>query len=434
MNGKDNGCSEVYFYLGEVMKKVILIFLFVISSVVTLFAQPRSFSSAYDEYIPYCYRSPSGWKWIREHDFDRRNMQDSLRKYTSGATFHTLICPWWLEDLYHPDNVAGRCKRIGYVGYVLNPLTGKPFLTNGWNDPGLLDSAFQDIPLDLVVYCRGGEAFDYFLESEEAQLNFLHTVFDPGTGMINKLHHGRRPGGIHFYLPDLSFRRKYAFVQFIRAVSMVIDHYCVDGVRPYENEKCMLYCTFDTTARKELPYLSVIMELADTVFLGTYNEYGVPGQSTVAFDYKNNPSPVVLQVYNFLLLFSLRLSDVDVEKGCCGDIDQLAKSDYYDENWRVYFLADIGLVLLLVVLVVLYMTHSPFYMFAYRYRAYIIPVIITIITEILIVFLYMAEALSLQEVFFSLEDNTHLYLLALPLLFILIHIAFKTLGKQERLP
>lgn len=79
----------------------------------------------------------------------------------------------------------------------------------------LLDDAWADIPLDLVVYCRGGAAFDYFLRSDSSRMNFIRAVFDPQTGLINQLHSGRRAAGLHFYLPDFSFREKRAFMQFV---------------------------------------------------------------------------------------------------------------------------------------------------------------------------------------------------------------------------
>ena len=69
-----------------------------------------------------------------------------------------------------------------------------------------------------------------------------------------------------------------------------------------------------------------------------------------------------------------------------------------------------------------------------RYRSFIIPVLITLVTEIIIVFLYMVEALSPNELLFSLDEGTHLYLLALPLLFIVLHIGLKMLGGRRELP
>lgn len=396
-------------------------------------AQDRSFNDGYDGYGPYGYRTAEEWQYIREVTFRRRGLEDSLKVTTFRRTFENVICPWWMEDLYSPEVIRGQIRRLGYVGYVLNPLTGLPLLTNSWRDSVLLDGAWADIPLDLVVYCRGGAAFDYFLKSDSSRMNFIRAVFDPQTGLINQLHSGRRAAGLHFYLPDFSFREKRAFMQFVRSVSMVIDHYCKDNIRPYAGDKCWLTFTFAPTATRELNYLSGIIGLVDEVQFTAYNEFGFPVAAPQVYTYRNDPTPVLHQSFDQLYLFSFRQL-ADVENGCYDDLQLLAHAEYSGHHWRIYFLSDVVLFLVLIALVILYNLSSPFYMLVGRFKWLIAPVIITLITEIMIIFLYMIEALSNVQLFFDLDWSTHLYLLVLPVLFILIYLGLKMSGRNKQLP
>lgn len=396
--------------------------------------QGRTFTDGYDDYSPYYYRTREEWKLIRERVFECQGEKDSLRLNTLGRVLPNVICPWWAEDLYCPEVLKGRVLRLGYVGYVLNPLTGLPSLMNSWNDPILPDSALGDVPLDLVVYCRGGEAFDYFLRTDSARMNFLRKVFDGKGGMINRLHGGRRVSGIHFYLPDFSFREKRAFMQFVRSVSMVIDCYCVDGVRPYEGEKCRLIFTFSPQARRELDFLSGVIRLADEVYLAEYDEYGIPYTPVMRYTGANDPTPVLRRVVNQFYLFSFRTEGGVAEEECCSDLGLLSRAEYSEHNWRFYFFVGVGLFLGLLVLAVLYFLYSPFYILANRFRSLIVPVVITLMTESGIVFLYMVEALSGDCLFFDFDDGTHLWLLALPVIFIFLYVVLSLSARRRELP
>lgn len=397
-------------------------------------AQDRSFNAGYDDYGPYGYRTFQEWRSIREIMFRRTGLEDTLRLRTLGKSVDLFICPWWLEDLYRPDVIRAKFRRLGYPGYVLNPLSGLPSLTNSWNAAVLTDSAWADVPVDLVVYCRGADAFDYFLRSDSSRMNFLRAVFDPDRGLVNTLHAGRRPAGVHFYLPDFSFREKRAFMQFVRSVSMVIDNFCIEGIRPYEGDHCRLTFTFSSGAKEHLNYLSGVIAMADEVHFADYDEYGFPLRQPEVYTRHNDPTPLLYQVLDQFYLFSLHGSVEAVENGCCSDLQLLAQAEYSVYHWRWYFLLDVLLTLAVIVLVVLYNFCSPFYMLAGHYRWLVAPVMITLVTEILIVCLYMVEALSKTQLFFDMSRNTHLFLLALPVLFILIYMALKISGGHKQLP
>lgn len=402
-------------------------------------AHEGSFREGQDEFRPYGFVPAERWNRVREKYAGERNFRDSLLLSLGKRKNTTLICPWWLEDLYGDPWVAGCCRDgIGYCGYVLDPLTGMPALTNEWKsrqDGCLLNTpVWQKIPYDLVVYCRGGEAFDHFLKNSEAMLNFLHRVFDWSDGMINQTHQGKRPRGLHFYLPDFSFREKKEFTQFIKSVSIIIDSLRLEnGSRPYEGDQCMLYVTFGTAAWEEADFLSGITVFVDEVRFVDYDAYGVPFRVLQPLNAGNDPASFFTKLWNQFYLFHLGKYR-RAEEGEYSSVDFWAQADYDDFQWQTYFFLEIVLWVFFIVLMLLYNFYSPFYMLAERNRWVIVPVIITFMTEAVILFIYVVEAISKDEILFNMQGYQHLWLLGLPLVFILLYVVFRMWGENKQLP
>lgn len=419
------------------MKK--LLFFVVLSVTIQVAAaQGRSFQEGFDEFRPYGYQRMWRWEQLRSEYCSGREFRDSLFQALNMRKSSYLICPWWLEDLYCDPLVAAVCRGgIGYVGYVLDPLTGTPELTNEWNNDtrnGILnDSMYRNIPYDLVVYCRTGEAFDRFLLSERARLNFLQKVFEWPDGLINRKHLNKKPRGINLFLPDLSFREKRAFTQFMKSVSMVIDSLCTGGVYPYAGKNCMLYITLPTQGLEEMNFLSGITKFVDNIYFADYNEYGVAVATAGTLTSNNDPTQLTVKLFNEFYLFNLSNKSREGE-GCCNDIVALAQADYDIFQWKKYFYLDIVLGFTLLALVILYNLHSPFYILVDRNRWLIAPVIITLVTEIIIVFLYMLEAISKDILLFDMNGTGHYWLLALPLVFILLNVLLRLVNQRKIIP
>lgn len=419
------------------MKK--LLFFVVLSVTIQVAAaQGRSFQEGFDEFRPYGYQRMWRWEQLRSEYCSGREFRDSLFQALNMRKSSYLICPWWLEDLYCDPLVAAVCRGgIGYVGYVLDPLAGTPELTNEWNNDtrnGILnDSIYRNIPYDLVVYCRTGEAFDRFLLSESARLNFLQKVFEWPDGLINRKHLNKKPRGINLFLPDLSFREKRAFTQFMKSVSMVIDSLCTGGVYPYAGKNCMLYITLPTRGLEEMNFLSGITKFVDNIYFADYNEYGVAVATAGTLTSSNDPTQLSVKLFNEFYLFNLS-NKSRAGEGCCNDIVALAQADYDIFQWKKYFYLDIVLGFTLLALVILYNLHSPFYILVDRNRWLIAPVIITLVTEIIIVFLYMLEAISKDILLFDMNGMGHYWLLALPLVFILLNVLLRLVNQRKIIP
>ena len=292
---------------------------------------------------------------------------------------------------------------------------------------------YRNIPYDLVVYCRTGESFDRFLLSERARLNFLQKVFEWPDGLINRKHLNKKPRGINLFLPDLSFREKRAFTQFMKSVSMVIDSLCTGGVYPYAGKNCMLYITLPTQGLEEMNFLSGITKFVDNIYFADYNEYGVAVATAGTLTSSNDPTQLTVKLFNEFYLFNLS-NKSRAGEGCCNDIVALAQADYDIFQWKKYFYLDIVLGFTLLALVILYNLHSPFYILVDRNRWLIAPVIITLVTEIIIVFLYMLEAISKDILLFDMNGTGHYWLLALPLVFILLNVLLRLVNQRKIIP
>lgn len=412
----------------------VLIALFLVSA--NLSAQERTFSEGYDAFRAYGYQPQWRWEQVRSVYTPGVNYTDSVRNRMEGKVFPYLICPWWLEDLYCDSLVdASIGGRAGYVGYVLDPWSGAPELINEWNNVAAFTfpnrTRENDTPLDLVVYCRDGRALDCFLQSEKARLNFLHHVFEWPDGMINRSFRGRRTAGINFYLPDMTFREKRAFTYFIRSVSMVIDSLKTDeGRSPYMGDSCMLYVTLGTEARREENFLSGIAVFVDNIYFTDFNEYGIPVKSAGTLNTQNDQTMLPVRLFNQFYLFDLK----DRPPFSGTDIKRLSEAQYNILVWKQYFYIDVFLVVLFIVLLILYYSSGRFYNIADRYRILIMPVITIFVTEIFILFLYMLESMSVYTLLISMDSRTHYFLLALPLFFILINIAFRLMNERRQLP
>lgn len=420
------------------MKRLVffMMILFVVQAVA---AGERSFGQGYDEFRPYGYQRMWRWEQIRKVYSGKQDYRPALLRSIAERKSPYLICPWWLEDLYCDSLVASECRQgIGYVGYVLDAVSGAPELTNEWNNDskdGILnDPMYKDVPYDLVVYCRNGRAFDQFLLSESARLNFLRQVFEWPGGLINKKHLGKKASGINFYLPEISFREKRAFLQFIKSASMIIDSLCVDGeTLPYTGDRCILSLTLPTKAAGEMNFLSGVTTFVDDIYFIDYDEYGIPIASAGALNRGNDPALLATKLFNQFYLFNLTNKNRP-EEACSCDINALALADYDIFEWKLYFFVDCFLIFGLIVLILLYNLYSPFYMFIDRNRLFVAPIMITLVSEIVILFFFVLEAISKEVLLFDMNGMGHFWLLTLPVVFVLLNILLRLVNKRKIIP
>lgn len=387
--------------------------------------QVRSFSDGYDDYSPFGYQHSYNWETIRQVYFDR---------YETAARFHEeienqpgelyMLCPWWIEDLYHSDSlVAQKSNCIGYVGYVIDAWSGKQSLVNEWNGTRgncILDlPAFKNKPFELVVFCRKGEAFDYFLRSESALQNFYNQLLNIDYGAFKQTHNGKMAEGINIYLPDFTFKEKKAFTQFIKSLSILLHHYGEDGKPYYNPDELVFSLTFSRKALPETSFLATLTRYVNFINFIDFDEYGFPTSEQTTID-STTPIPFTMDfISQFYTIHENRTYTITKET-VHPNIRMLLRANYKSNNWQFYFTIEILLLCLALGLILTYNLSSSVYILSTRYPSLVMPTCITLITEILIIFVYMVEAASSTEVFFKIETTPWYTLLLIPLLPVVI--------------
>ncbi|MFA6884261.1 MAG: hypothetical protein WCQ55_04065 [Paludibacteraceae bacterium] len=366
---------------------------------------------------------------------------DSLSLRITATESDYRIIPYWMSDVYRnlPDGQMNKSRLgVGYLGYVIDPLSGNSLIDCNLNN-GVLRSGDA---CDLVACCVGQSATNLFLENEDCRRKFIEEVFSYPGGYIN--HDGIC--GLNIYFPDFDFSRKKEMVQFVKSISLVIDSFVVaDKGLVYGNENCKksevegtrdlnLYFTFNSKACKEhYEFISGLQCFVDGVFFAEYDECGVP----TALSYTNgavDSSSLLARIMNPFYLIRFPYKKIDEEAKA--DISLLSVCDYDCGRWSFFLFVDVLFFFSIVALCLLYNYHTEFYLCLSRYHTLYMMLYITLSMETLVFFFFLLEALSPQVILFQFRHGSHGYLLwmLLPALPIAICLLQNYLKTNKRIP
>lgn len=361
---------------------------------------------------------------------------DRLARRMDTANPMYAMIPYWMTDVYLalPKDKAERIKRFGYPGYVINPLSGGAELTNNWSSPNVMDfSPYANISYDLVAYCGDAHSTNAFLSNADARLQFVYSVFDPTTGVINRNGFDRKPAGLNIYLPEFDFNEKRGLIQFIKSLSLVIDSFVVDGAKKYANLD--LSVTFPyRAATEQSDYISGLYCFVDTVYFADFDEFGLSERIRYSDGSIDNSSTISRFINPFYLF---RIPYKKIHSGINdNDLLELAACDYDTGMWGLFFFIDIILILLLLTLICLRYTSPRVNRYMEMYPTGVTLFAITLIMEICVFFYFVIETLSSQVIFFNIQlnDRDHLFLIGLPVLPIILYFVFKYLYKEQPIP
>lgn len=384
-------------------------------------------------------------------DFDREvtALTESMR---TADPMYALI-PYWMTDVYMqvPSGVSSRLHRFGYPGYVINPLSGTPELTNNWNTSNVMDVApYKNIHYDLVAFCGDAASTNRFLTDREACHRFIYTVFSYPGGMINRNGGAHKPSGLNLYLPEFDFTEKRALTQLVKSLSLVIDSlktpdgrfiYGIptcptdSGMEPLHPDGIDLSLTFSRRAAvRESGFISGLQCFVDTVYFIDFDSLGL-AREVVYNNGSIDTSSVVTRVTNPFYLF--RIPYKTVQPGVNdSDLWQLMDCDYASGQWGLFLFIDLFLIVLVIAFFVMRATSVEVNVFVERYRILVVLLMITLIMEFIVFFFFLIEALSPQVIYFDFETGqlTHLALIGLPVLPILLYFLLLRLNDRQPLP
>lgn len=359
---------------------------------------------------------------------------DTLSDRILGQKKQTFtIVPYWMEDVYQkiPESTIKKINRIEYFGCALDPGSAKLSVVNNWRKKeGIMDlPPYQDKPFDLLVLFRGTEATTRFLQSPDNQIDLIEGLLGNETGLMNRDPAFRRANGINLYFPDYDFKNKRDLVQFTKSISFVIDSFCIDQKKIYGDYD--LSVTFPIQAKKHIGFLSILLKfkLVDRICFMEFDELGIPVEYVSDPENPENPeqkmviyedeyeSPLMTNLWNSLCYLLDPFPFDEEVTSCSNDIAELAHTQFAAPVLIYLIIAFALLSLLLVTLIALYLTYSKFYIYAQRQRRYIMPVLLTLLSEILLVLYLITNVVSTRETY---NIWTQLFILAIPFVFFIL--------------
>ncbi|NDV82951.1 hypothetical protein [Bacteroides sp. 51] len=366
--------------------------------------------------------------------FDTEVDQLSAR-LASADPLYTII-PYWMTDVYLalPKEKTARMKRFGYLAYVINPLSGGVELTNNWSSLNVMDFApYVQMNYDLVAYCGDSHSTNTFLSNTDAHLQFIYSVFEPATGMINRNGFDHKPSGLNVYIPEFDFKEKRGLTQFIKSLSLVMDSLVVDSGKKYAKLDLSVTLPYQS-ATGESNFISGLQCFVDTVYFADFDEYGLASKIRYS-DGSIDTSSVISRFVNPFYLFRIPYKTIHPGENDT-DLLELASCDYDTGMWGLFFFIDILLILSLLTFVFLRYTSPLVYRYTELYPTGVTLCMITLVMEICIFFFFTIEALSPQVIFFDLQvsSRTYLFLIALPILPIFLYFLFRYLYKEQPIP
>lgn len=399
----------------------------------------------------YCYfdnRSDAGnghYKYVTDTTRYYSAEVETLKKRILGCDSLYAMIPYWMTDVYLglPVSVSSRIKRYGYLGYVINPVSGTPELTNNWTSPNIMDFVpYRDRPYDLVAYCGDAQSTNRFLTNPEAQHKFVYSILNYPGGLINRSDFDSKPEGLNVFLPAFDFKEKRALTQLVKSLSLVIDSLCInDSVYIYRdatrkiNRDLGFFLTFSKQAAAEHSgFISGLQCFVDSVYFADFDSLGI--SSRILYnDGSVDTSSVFTRMFNPFYLF--RIPYKTIEPGVNNDdIWQLMDCDYASGQWGLFLSIDLCILILILALIIMRYISVPFNAYVEKHYTFLILLLITFIIEFCVFFFFMIEAVSPQVIFFDLEAGslTYLALIALPVVPILFYFLVLKLNKREPLP
>lgn len=344
------------------------------------------------------------------------------------------------------DSTAAKINRVECLECAMDPSNGAMAILDNWQKKACVADypPYNHKPFDLMVLFRGTETTDRFLSSKDDQLQFIKSLLEPEKGIMLRHQTLRNPNGVNLYFPDYNFKQKRDLVQFCKSISFVIDSFCVNGEKIYSDYDLTL--TFPILARKHMGFLSILLKyrIVDRLCFVDYDEWGVPvtscndpdnpedGERKMVIYEGDYDSSLFDNLWNslFYLLNPFPFGD-ELLTSCSDNIDELTNAQFTSPVLLYLMATFIVLTLGLLVVIVFYLTYSKFYIYIRHKQRYMVPVLLTWISEILLVLYLITNVVSSRETF---DIWTQLFILFLPFIFFILSATPFSRHEKEPLP
>ncbi|HNW51210.1 MAG TPA: hypothetical protein PKH79_09015 [Prolixibacteraceae bacterium] len=339
-----------------------------------------------------------------------------------------MIYPYWQGDLYkeyHFDHI----KRLGYLGYMLDPNTGRPALTYSWTVNNITETAKMfDIPVDLVLYCTGKYETDVFLSSQSARDTCIKQIisyvterrsrFKSVDPYVDSLFNA---DGINIFFPDFSFEKRREFGLFINDLFWKYR---------YGNNSRKLILTFPLRDAINYQYIEGLKKYVDEVYFADYDYRGIIRDTTQTLYYWRN--------------FQKQDDSLSLLKGMINEI-RLAQlynplktkeqdNSSIEEEWMKYLFAIGAIFLIFLIATLLTLFWARFNQFVTENRSIVFLVGALLLIEAFFLFIFMVEKMNYDTWLINTDNPGAKLFLSIPLLLIVVFPVIKLLQGQKHLP
>lgn len=317
----------------------------------------------------------------------------------------------YLLPLYLEKNMN---KRYFMKMYFENKQYGTIDFTN------LHTPMHSDLAHDVMLVIEGEINTDNFIKSPSNQKNTLYKVLNDIIAIKkDSLNKNDRKIGLNIYFPDFSFKEKRAMAQFVKSVSLVIDSINIPEIR-----NIPLYFTFNKNVKEDnSAFLVGLCDMADSVFV-----VNTPSLMNFEAIDKNAEISKFEKIKNQFYFVRFYMDDFPTIDGdlSCDNLELLMNADY-PNTWEGYLLGIIGIIVLLIIGTVCYFLITPFANFIHEHYMYVFAGVIILITEIILLFVFMIEEMNSHTKVFNLWE----ILIVLILLVIIIPVIKKGIKNAE---
>lgn len=336
-----------------------------------------------------------------------------------------MIFPYWQGDLYK-DYFFDNINRIGYLGYMIDPYTGKAALTYSWTVNNVTETAkLFDTAVDLVVYCNGKNETDNFLTSEKSRAVCIQQVLKyankrdsfPSTDPeVPTLYNA---DGINVFFPDFSFEKKREFGLFIKDLFWFYR---------YGKESKKLIVTFPLRDTVYYNFLDGLNKYIDEVYFADYDFRGVNKDTVATSLYWKN----YIDGNNEMNILEEMINEIRLAKFY--NPLELTGVPVFESNWLNYLIAIVGIIFLILITIILSIFWGRFNQLITENITIVFLVGALLITEVIFLFLFMVEEMNFDTWLINTDNPGSKYFLMIPLILILVFPVIRLLQGRRHLP
>jgi hypothetical protein len=340
-----------------------------------------------------------------------------------------MIHPYWMGDQYD-GYIFTRIKRIGYLGYMIDPSSGDAALTYSWTVNNILETKKHfKTAFDLVLFCSGKDETDQFLSSEKARTRCINKVmmyafkrdsFPSNDKDVKTLYIA---DGINVFFPDFSFEKKREFGLFIKDLCWA--YWNSKEVKKLDTAELILTFPMRDTIYRN--YIDGLYKYVDEVYYADYDYRGMLKDTSSTMEYLRN----YINGKNELNLVQKLVSEMRVAYIYNPFKKNSAK---YGEDWEPYLIAICLILFLILATFITSLFWGRFNQIVTENRSIVFLVGALMLTEVLFLFIFMIEKMNYDIWLINTNNQWSNYFLSMPLILILVFPIIRLLQGQRQLP